>query len=95
MKSLTLAAAFVPVLAAPLAAQETPYMDNRSDAASLVRSLYNAVNRKEFARAWGYFGDEKPSKDLEAFIKGYEGTERVLVETGLITEEGAAGSSGI
>lgn len=92
MRSLALAAALTPLLAAPLAAQETPYLDDRSSAAGLVRSLYNAVNRKEFARAWDYYGETKPSKDFDAFTKGYEGTERVKVATGFVTEEGAAGS---
>ena len=48
-------------------AQELPYLDNRTDSVALVRSLYNAINRKEYARAWSYYGDEKPSKSLEDF----------------------------
>jgi len=96
MKSFFFAAAIVSALgalpSAPALAQEKPYLDDRSDAAALVRSLYNAVNRREYARAWDYFGDDKPAKDFDAFAKGYDGTERVDVETGAISEEGAAGS---
>jgi hypothetical protein len=73
-------------------AQETRYIDDRSNAAAIVNSLYNAVNRKEYARAWDYFGDEKPAKDFKAFADGYASTERVDVETGAVSEEGAAGS---
>lgn len=73
-------------------AAETPYLDDRSDAAAVVRSLYNAVSRQEYARAWDYFGETKPAKDFEAFAKGYEATERVEVETGAVSSEGAAGS---
>lgn len=73
-------------------AAETPYLDDRSDAPAVIRSLYNAITRHEYARAWDYFGDAKPAKDFDAFVKGYEGTERVDVETGGISEEGAAGS---
>lgn len=74
-------------------AQEAPYLDDRSDAASLVKSLYNAVNRKEYARAWDYFGETKPSKDFDAFVAGYSGTTKVTVLTGAASMEGAAGST--
>jgi hypothetical protein len=78
---------------APGFAQETRYIDDRSDAASLVRSLYNAINRKEFARAWAYFGDTKPARDFASFVEGYEGTRAVKVLTGAVSSEGAAGST--
>ncbi len=73
-------------------AADLPYLDDRSDAAAVVRSLYNAVSRKEYARAWDYFGEAKPAKDFETFANGYEATERVDVETGAVSSEGAAGS---
>jgi hypothetical protein len=75
-----------------LAAADDDYLDNRSDAAVLVRSLYNAVNRKEYARAWDYFGDQKPAASYQKFVEGYASTARVEVATGAISEEGAAGS---
>lgn len=71
---------------------EAPYLDDRSDPAAVVRSLYNAVSRQEYARAWDYFGDAKPAKDFDAFVKGYAETGRVDVETGAVSSEGAAGS---
>ena len=74
-------------------AEETRYIDDRSSAAAIVNSLYNAVNRKEYARAWDYFGDEKPARDVEAFAKGYENTTQVNVKTGNVASEGAAGST--
>jgi hypothetical protein len=74
-------------------AQEIPYVDDRSSAAAIVNSLYNAVNRKEYTRAWDYFGDEKPAKDVQAFAKGYENTTQVNVKTGNVASEGAAGST--
>lgn len=73
-------------------AAEAPYVDDRSSADAVIRSLYSAINRHEFARAWGYFGDTKPAKDFEAFVKGYDGTDKVEVETGASSDEGAAGS---
>lgn len=74
-------------------AQELPYLDNRSDAASLVKSLYNAINRKEYSRAWSYYGDEKPSTTLEAFADGYKDTKSIELRVGAVTSEGAAGST--
>ncbi|RUW20285.1 DUF1176 domain-containing protein [Mesorhizobium sp. M4B.F.Ca.ET.215.01.1.1] len=73
-------------------AADPPYIDDRSDAAAVIRSLYSAINRHEFARAWGYYGDTKPAKDFDAFVKGYDGTDTVEVKTGAVSDEGAAGS---
>ena len=71
---------------------EAPYVDDRSSADAVIRSLYSAINRHEFARAWGYFGETKPAKDFDSFVKGYDGTDKVEVETGSVSDEGAAGS---
>lgn len=67
------------------------YMDDRSDPSALVQSLYNAVTRKEYARAWSYFST-KPAASLDAFAAGFADTAGVAVVTGTPTEEGAAGS---
>ena len=75
----------------PCAGADEPYMDDRSDAASLVRSLYNAVNRHEYARAYDYF-TAPPAKTFDAYVQGYEGTARVDVITGRVKSDGAAGS---
>lgn len=74
------------------APEPPPYIDDRSDAAAIVKSFYNAISRREYARAWDYFGDKKPSKDFKAFVKGYENTASVEVVTGEPGSEGAAGS---
>lgn len=84
-------ACLVAATATPSLAQEAPYLDDRSSAAALVRSLYNAIERKEYSRAWSYFS-EPPAESLEAYAKGYENTERVEVTVGTPREEGAAGS---
>jgi len=73
-------------------AADPPYIDDRSDAAAVIRSLYSAINRHEFARAWDYYGDTKPAKDFAAFVKGYDGTDTVEVKTGAVSNDGAAGS---
>ncbi len=74
----------------PAVAQE-PYRDDRSTPQALVESLYNAIGRKEYARAWSYFA-EPPAASLEAYAEGFEGTQRVTLFTGAASEEGAAGS---
>jgi hypothetical protein len=73
-------------------APQAPYVDDRSSADAVVRSLYSAINRHEFTRAWGYFGDTKPAKDFDSFVKGFDGTNEVEVETGDVSSDGAAGS---
>ncbi|WEX11668.1 DUF1176 domain-containing protein [Chelativorans sp. AA-79] len=72
-------------------AAEPAYLDDRSSPEALVRSLYNAVNRKEYARAYSYFATP-PAETPDAYAKGYETTENVDVLTGAASEEGAAGS---
>ena len=68
------------------------YLDNRSSAEELVRSLYNAVNNHDFARAFDYFVTP-PAKDFATFLSGYEHTARVDVITGDVFGDGAAGST--
>jgi hypothetical protein len=76
----------------PAAAHAEPaYLDNRSTPETLVRSLYNAINRHEYARAYGYFS-EPPAKDIDAYAKGFADTAEVKVLTGAAGSEGAAGS---
>lgn len=88
---------FALTLVCGLAAMTVPsvasddYLDDRSDAVSLVQSLYNAINRKEYARAWSYFSTP-PAASLDEYAAGYSDTESVVLRTGRASEEGAAGS---
>lgn len=92
------------LLALPAFAQDMPhpaYQDDRSSPAALVQSLYNAINREEYLRAWSYYGtnvsaqadDDAAYADYEAFKKGYEETLAVTLLTGEASEEGAAGTT--
>lgn len=83
-----LATAFLTLAALPAAAGKPPFRDDRSDPAAIVASLYDALNRHEYARAWSYFGDTKPVADYAAFVAGYAETESL----GPVATEGAAGS---
>ncbi len=80
--------------AAPLAthAAEPPaYLDDRSTPASLVQSLYNAISRKEYARAYSYF-DQGVTSPYDEYAAGFSTTDSVDVAIGNVTQEGAAGS---
>jgi hypothetical protein len=78
-------------LAATPAFSETRYLDDRSTAESVIKSLYNAINRKEYGRAWDYF-TPPPAANFEAFVAGYQNTASVEVLTGTAQEDGTAGS---
>lgn len=86
----TLAALLLPLPAAQ-AAEPPAYLDDRSTPASLIRSLYNAINRKEYARAYSYF-DDSATPSYEKYTAGYKTTEAVDLAVGKAEEEGAAGS---
>ncbi|PRD42054.1 hypothetical protein C5748_18015 [Phyllobacterium phragmitis] len=68
------------------------YLDDRSSPEALIRSYYNAVNRQEYARAYGYYSEEGREPDFEKYAKGYENTKSVTVALGRTEPEGAAGS---
>ncbi|MDK1377474.1 MULTISPECIES: hypothetical protein [unclassified Sinorhizobium] len=85
-------AALAAVKAEASAEEALPYVDDRSDGAALVRSLYNAINRKEYARAYSYFADTQPVGGFGDFSRGYANTVSVEVRVGKVTTEGAAGS---
>jgi hypothetical protein len=84
--SVMLFASVAPALA------EEPYSDDRSTPEALVRSLYNAINRHEYSRAYSYFS-EPPAKDLDTYAKGFANTASVKVLEGNAASEGAAGST--
>lgn len=92
---VTAASAWTLAATVPAVAQDTAppaYLDDRSDGEALVRSLYNAIARKEYVRAYSYFGNAAGRADFATFAEGYEDTENVTLRFGDITEEGAAGS---
>ena len=68
------------------------YLDDRTSPESLIRSLYSAINQHEYARAWSYFGDP-PAKDFATYSRGFENTDHVDVLIGVVSGDGAAGST--
>jgi hypothetical protein len=73
------------------AGAQDQYLDDRSNPVMLIRSLYNAINGQEYARAWSYFANP-PADSLDAYAAGYANTAGVELRTGVPAEEGAAGS---
>ena len=68
------------------------YQDDRSTPVLLIGSLYNAIDRHEYLRAWSYFSDESGRPDFETFQRGYETTGGVRLKLGEPVGDGAAGS---
>src|SRR5437870_13856086 len=50
--------------ASPSAAPVTAYLDDRSSAEAVVRSYYDAIGRRQYLRAYGYW---EPSTTVPAF----------------------------
>lgn len=80
------------LLACQTTAQTLPdYSDNRSTAADVVASLYNAINRHEYLRVWSYYRpDSAPA--YPGFAAGYGKTARVDLRIGPVASDRAAGS---
>lgn len=68
------------------------YLDDRSDATQILRSLFNAVNRQEFARAYSYWDPSSPEiKPFDVFAAGYADTTKVSIEFGDVIGDAGAG----
>lgn len=69
------------------------YLDDRSGPVEVLRSLFNAINRKEYLRAYSYWesgGSDLPS--FSTFEQGYADTQSVEAEFGQPEEGHAAGN---
>lgn len=80
------------VLLMSFAHAETTYKDDRSSAQDVVRSLYNAINLHEYARAYDYFA-VPPAKDFATYEAGFEDTDHVDVLLGTASPDGTAGKT--
>ena len=89
-RAAALALAFV---VTPALADAPQYVDDRSTAVSVIQSFYNAITRKEYARAWSYYEDGQGVAEFDTFQKGYADTASVSVAYGAVSQEGAAGST--
>lgn len=70
------------------------YLDDRSSPEAVLKSLFNAVNSKEYARAYSYWEDPETNPEVpsfDEFAAGYAETESVQVKFGEITGDAGAG----
>jgi hypothetical protein len=66
--------------------------DQTADPVGMLASYFNAVNRREYDRAWRYW-ESPPNPSYEDFVAGYaETVDVLLVVRPPIVTEGAAGS---
>ncbi len=71
------------------------YLDNRSDGAAVMRSYYNAINTKQYARAYSYWETNVDSSQLapfDQFQQGYAQTKSVALTIGNVRLGAAAGN---
>jgi len=68
------------------------YLEDRTDAVQVLRSLFNAVNRKEYVRAYYYW--EPNAQGLppyNQFEQGYANTAAVTLTVGTVKSDAGAG----
>jgi hypothetical protein len=84
-----------PVPADDSAVAANYFLDDRSTPQALIRSFYNAINRKEYVRAYSYFvtqGATTPPPAYAQFAEGYKNTDSVQLTTGKPDSDAGAGN---
>ncbi len=88
-------ATIAPTLPPPTATDSAAppgYLDDRSTPQGVVLSLFNAINRHEYLRAYGYWEDNAENlPSFEQFQQGYQDTDNVQVSLGLVGGDAGAG----
>jgi hypothetical protein len=75
----------------PPASNGTPGGAEHSAPDELLRAYYDAINGKDYARAYGYW-ENPPTTSFDEFVQGYGDTASVALTLGPVTSEGAVGS---
>jgi hypothetical protein len=76
---------------APTTAPDTRYLDDRSSAEQLIRSYYDAINRRQSIRAYAYWEPSTALPTYDAFAKGFADTTSAQVELGTVGGSPGAG----
>jgi hypothetical protein len=92
VRSATALSALLFVSSAALA-DPPQYVDDRSTPVAVIQSFYNAIDRKEYARAYSYYENGQGVAAFDTFQAGYADTARVSIAFGSPTADGAAGST--
>ena len=81
-----------PTMTAAAGSPADAYLDDRSTPSQLIASFYNAIDRQEYSRAYGYWINPSTSLgSFTSFSNGYSDTASVDLVFGQITEGFAAG----
>lgn len=80
-----------PTVTAPTSGILSDYLDNRSSPVEVLQSLYNAINSKQYARAYSYWEDNSERPLFEQFQQGYADTDTVQLTTGAVSSNAGAG----
>lgn len=75
----------------PSMSPATAYLDDRSTAEEVIRSYYDAIDRRQYLRAYSYWEPSTSSPTFEAFQNGFADTASVQVELGTIGGGAGAG----
>lgn len=70
-----------PLLPQPMPSDKVPYLDSRSTPEEVVASLYNAINSKEYVRAYSYWQETPQRQPFSQFQQGYASTQSVVLTT--------------
>lgn len=68
------------------------YRDDRSTPVAVLESLYNAVNSKQYARAYSYWEQSDAAPPFDQFAQGYADTKHVDLTAGAARTGAAAGN---
>jgi hypothetical protein len=75
----------------PTTAPDTAYLDDRSSAEQLIRSYYDAINRRQTIRAYAYWEPSTTLPTYDTFAKGFADTTSAQVELGTVGGSAGAG----
>jgi hypothetical protein len=75
----------------PSGAPAAAYLDDRSSAEQVIRSYYDAIGRRQYLRAYGYWEPSTTLPTFDVFAKGFESTSAVQVELGTVGGGAGAG----
>lgn len=67
------------------------YLDNRSGGVEVVSSLLNAINRKEYVRAYSYWQDTSAVGSYDSYAAGFQDTDSVSAVFGNVNVDAGAG----
>ncbi len=68
-----------------------PYLDDRSTSTGLIASLYNAINRREYVRAYSYWATNSGNATYGQYVEGYADTQTIQVKIGPVFHDEGAG----